>query len=98
MTKIGSNTLTLAGSTGNSYTGDTNVAEGILLLSKLSGLAIPGNLNLSALNGTTETRVQGDDQISSSTVINFLGGSNPCFELFGHAVTVAGISDFSAPA
>ena len=77
LTKIGSNTLTLGGSTGNSYTGDTNVAEGILTLSKSSGLAIPGNLNLSAFNGSTETRVQGNNQISSSTVINFLGGSSP---------------------
>ena len=93
LTKTGPYTLTISGAAANTYTGDTIVSEGTLNLNKSIGAAISGNLYLSGQNGSTFTRVVGNSQISSSTVVNFMGGYWPHFELLGHAVTVAGISD-----
>jgi autotransporter-associated beta strand protein len=84
LNKTGSGTLTLSGTSGNTFTGDTYVNQGILILAKSSGLAIPGNLYLSGMNGMTETRIQGNNQIPATTVVNFTGGYWPHFELVGH--------------
>lgn len=93
LNKTGPNTLTIAGTVPNSYTGDTYVYEGILVLSKITGPAIPGDLYLSGQNGMTETRVAGNNQIAPTAVVNFFGGYWPHFELLGHSITLAGISD-----
>jgi fibronectin-binding autotransporter adhesin len=91
--KTGPYTLTISGLSANAHTGGTNVSEGNLVLAKTSGVAIPGALNLSAPNGSTFTTVQGEGQFAATSVINFNGGYWPHFELLGHSVTVAGISD-----
>ena len=71
----GSGTLTLAGDTGNTYAGDTNVEQGVLLLGKTAGVAVPGDLKISALNGGAVVALQGDGQISSSSFVTFGGGT-----------------------
>ena len=90
LSKTGTGTATLGGVLGNNYTGDTNVSAGILNLDKTAGLAIPGKLNLT---GPSETRVLRSNQFSTATVVSFLGGSSPHFEILGRSVTLAGISD-----
>ncbi|MBN2022979.1 MAG: autotransporter-associated beta strand repeat-containing protein [Pirellulales bacterium] len=93
--KTGSATLTLAGATGNTYTGPTTVSAGVLRLNKTSGLAVPGDLNLYG-NGAENNYVFLDrsNQISPSAVVRFTSGSlySSRLNLLGHSQTVAGIS------
>ncbi len=95
-TKSGPGTLVLSGSSANTYNGGTYMTEGVLVLAKSSGVAIPGNLVMSAPYGSTFTQVQGNNQIAASSVLTFAGGYWPHFELLGHAVTVSGIYDVNA--
>jgi autotransporter-associated beta strand protein len=85
----GGNTLTLGGSSGNSYSGATTISTGTVFLSKTSGYAIPGNVAIA--NSSTYVVVQGaNPQFSPSTVISFSGSSH--LEVFGNNVAVGGIS------
>jgi autotransporter-associated beta strand protein len=95
-TKSGPGSLVIKGSSANTYNGDTNVTEGVLVLAKTGGVAIPGNLVMSAPNGSTFTQVQGSNQIAPTSTLIFAGGYWPHFELLGNAVTVAGISDVNS--
>ena len=52
MTKNGSGTLYLQGSSGNTYTGSTTITGGKMYLNKTSGYAIPGNLTMSTPTDT----------------------------------------------
>ena len=89
----GSNKVTLSGTSGNTYTGDTNLSQGILELNKTSGYAIPGNLNFSAPHSSVFVHQLQNNQISPSAVMHFDGGYWPHYELLGHTLTLAGISD-----
>ena len=57
LSKSGAKKLTISGSSGNVYAGDTNVLQGNLDLNKTSGYAIPGNLNLAPTSGVTFVRL-----------------------------------------
>ena len=92
LNKSGPKKLTLSGSTGNAYAGDTNIVAGNVDLNKTSGYAIPGNLNL--LNsGTVFVRLLGNNQIAPSATVNFSGTAHAFLELLGHSLTVTGLSD-----
>ena len=92
LNKSGVKKLTLSGSTGNAYSGDTNITEGSLDLNKTSGYAIPGNLNLMC-DKTVFVRLLQNNQIAPSATINVSGIAHPFVELLGHSLTVAGLSD-----
>ena len=92
LNKSGVKKLTLSGSTGNAYSGDTNITEGKLDLNKTSGYAIPGNLNLMC-DKTVFVRLLQNNQIAPSATINVSGIAHPFVELLGHSLTVAGLSD-----
>ena len=98
LNKSGVKKLTLSGSSGNVYGGDTNVLQGNLDLNKTSGYAIPGNLNLAPTSGVMFVRLLGDNQIAPSATINFSGSTYKFMELLGHALTVSGISDSAGTA
>ncbi len=93
LNKSGVKKLTLSGSTGNSYNGDTNILQGSVDLNKTSGYAIPGNLNFSPASSAIFVRLLGDNQVAPSATLNFLGNTTQILELLGHALTVAGLSD-----
>ena len=100
LVKTNFGTLQLAGSTANTYDGDTTVLNGTLNLAKTSGYAIPGgNLILSATDHYASVYLQGANQIAPSTMLNFLGtyvqndGTRGDFRMQGYSATVAGISD-----
>jgi fibronectin-binding autotransporter adhesin len=93
LTKTGAGLLVIRGSSGNTYTGSTIVAEGNVDLAKTSGYAVPGDLHLSANSGSTFTRMLANNQIATTAVVYFDGGYWPHLELLGHALTLAGISD-----
>jgi fibronectin-binding autotransporter adhesin len=92
LTKTGAGTLYVQGSSGNTYSGMTTIAGGSVYLNKSSGYAIPGNLTLVGPN--TYVIAQGATaQINPSSVVSWDPATpNPHFEVFGHNVTVGGIS------
>ena len=64
LNKSGVKKLTLSGSAGNTYGGDTNILQGYVDLNKTSGYAIPGNLNIVG-PGVVHVRLLRDNQSRS---------------------------------
>ena len=75
-------TLELAGAVANTYTGDTSVDEGTLLLNKTGAVAVPGSLVI--YGGTV--RLQQAEQIGDSSYVHLDGGGT--LDLNGHSETV----------
>jgi autotransporter-associated beta strand protein len=74
-TKTLGGTLTLAGTVPNSFTGETVVNEGELLLSKSAGvMAVPGNLRV---NGPGSVRLTTRNQIADNAVVTVNGAVQP---------------------
>ena len=104
LTKTGTSTLYLQGSSGNTYTGTTTITAGKVYLNQSSGFAIPGNLTISTdpdvpglwtAVSPTYVIAQGAGQISPSCLLSFVNytvGNFSRFELYGHATTLAGLS------
>jgi autotransporter-associated beta strand protein len=70
--KSGSNTLVLAGSTGNTFTGPTSISGGQLQLDKSSGNAIGGDLTISGNSSLTFLQ---SNQIADTAVVQVTGGN-----------------------
>lgn len=69
---VGPGTLRLSGPSANTYTGDTRVNSGTLLLAKLNGNAVPGNLFIGDGTGGNDAdvvRLAGNNQISDTANI-----------------------------
>ena len=92
LTKTGLGTLQLTGS-GNTYTGNTTVLDGSLVLAKTSGYAIPGNLTITATTDRTFVTLNASEQINPAATVSFGGGYWPYLLLHGNNQTVAGIAD-----
>jgi autotransporter-associated beta strand protein len=90
LTKTGGATVTISGSSGNTYGGPTTITDGRLILAKTSGYAIPGSFTIS--NGNTYVVVQYPNQFPATAKVSFTGTGDPHFEMYGNTVTVAGIS------
>jgi autotransporter-associated beta strand protein len=88
--KTGGATVTISGSSGNTYTGPTTLTDGTLVLAKTSGYAISGDITIS--NAYTYLVVQNPNQFPTTSKIKFTGTGDPHFEIYGNTVTVAGIS------
>jgi fibronectin-binding autotransporter adhesin len=79
--KAGAGTLTLGGAASNTFSGSAGavIGSGTLILAKTSGaVAIPTNLTLGTLNGSTGTasvQFAGSNQIASSAVVTVNAGS-----------------------
>lgn len=72
ITKNGAHTLTLSGSTANTYTGATIVNGGVLNLNKTSGNAIVGS---ATVNSGATLLISASNQISDSSAITLSGGT-----------------------
>jgi autotransporter-associated beta strand protein len=92
LTKTGLGELRMTG-VGNTYTGDTTVLDGRLILAKSSGYAIRGNLTITATTDRTFVILNGPNQIAPTSVVTFGGGTWPYLSLHGNNQTLAGISD-----
>lgn len=91
LTKAGKGTLTLSGSSANTYTGATTVNAGTLVLAKTGGVAaIGGNLAIGATAASTAglatVRLDASDQLLSTAALTMAGGST--LNLNGFSQTV----------
>ncbi len=93
-------TVELSGAASNTYTGETSVLSGTLLLSKTGGAkAIEGNLRIATSGAFNPTvSLNGDNQFGATSVVSFSGSAAGAFLLNGHSTTVAGISSTNAAA
>lgn len=88
LTKNGTGSFALGGSTNNTYTGMTTINSGTLRMNKTAGaIAIPGNITLN--NGTLNYQSTSNQQISSSSNITINNGE---FNLGARDETVATIT------
>ena len=79
LVKTGGGTMTLAGNSGNTYTGATQVEGGTLLLSKANGVAVPGDL---LIDGASTVRSLAPQQLAQTTRITFdATGGSPTLDL-----------------
>jgi autotransporter-associated beta strand protein len=86
-----SSTLTLSGSSANSYTGDTFVSLGTLTLNKTAGVdAVPGNLIIGDGTSTDTVSLSAANQIADTSVVTMSNSGK--FNLNGHAETIGALS------
>ncbi|MBC8008679.1 MAG: autotransporter-associated beta strand repeat-containing protein [Burkholderiales bacterium] len=84
LTKSGDGTLTLSGSTANTFTGATTVNAGTLVLDKSDNVtAIAGNLAIGDGRGIDTVRLDSNEQIANSATVSLRGGE------VGNAANVA---------
>ncbi|MDB5352689.1 MAG: hypothetical protein JWN86_3936 [Planctomycetota bacterium] len=79
----GGGTLNLGGSSNNTFSGDTTVDSGTLVLSKSEATAIPGDLYIGDADGPASVREDASDQIADTSSLHLtedgtldLNGSN----------------------
>ena len=94
LTKVGNGRITFSGASSNTYTGDTTVSAGALILSKTGGAtAINGNLAIDGTGALGNVWMTANNQLSSSTVVSRAGASGvPAFTLLGTTQTIAGLN------
>lgn len=82
---VAGGTLTLSGSSGNAFSGITNVGQGTLQLGKSGGeQAIGGDINIGQGSGTSTLRLLASNQISDGSTINLNSAASPVFDLNGY--------------
>lgn len=87
--KIGSGTLTLAGTSSNTYSGGTTVSVGTLELAKTAGLnAVPGNLAIGP-NSFSFVVLDNSNQIPDSAQVSVENGT---FDLNDRSETIGGLT------
>jgi|GEM_PF-2669196 len=98
LTKTGSGTFTLNGSTANTFTGDTLVRGGILALAKPGNVVAIGSANIriatsSAVGFTSMLRLDADQQLRQDVAIVTYaeGGLNSQLNLNGHTQTIGSL-------
>lgn len=93
--KAGTGTQTFLGTVANTYTGDTTVTGGTLVLAKTAGItSVAGNLNIGDGTGTDTVRLTNADQISDTSLVSF-NGASAVLHLNGQNETVGGLSSAS---
>lgn len=74
LTKSGDGTLTLSGTTANTFTGTTTVNDGTLVLNKAANVtAIAGNIVVGDGRGTDVLRIDADEQIANTANVTLSG-------------------------
>ena len=95
ITKTGAAELILAGTTANSFTGDTAIIGGTLTLAKTGGAAaILGNITIGDAVGPDVLQLGGADQIADTSVLTLTAGgagNSAFFRINGNNETVKGI-------
>lgn len=97
LTYDGTGTLTLSGGSANTFSGGFFLDSGTVELNKTAGVdALSGAVTIGDGSGTDTLRLQANNQINDSTILEF--GSSGMFDLNGYNETVAGINASSSSA
>ncbi|MDY0168320.1 MAG: autotransporter-associated beta strand repeat-containing protein [Thermoguttaceae bacterium] len=94
LTKITSGTVTLSGTTANTYTGLTTVSGGRLALGKSAGVnAVPGNLTISggAVTFSANQQIADDATVTMSGATSFLNGTGLNGNVFNVQETIGSL-------
>jgi len=95
LSKLGSGTLTLSGSSGNTFTGVTTVSVGTLVLNKTGVNAIGGDLIIGDAGSTLDTvSLSAAHQIADTAVVTISNSGR--FNLNGHAETIGALAEGAA--
>ncbi|MDB6024780.1 MAG: phosphohydrolase [Verrucomicrobiales bacterium] len=94
LTKDGTGVLQLSGSSANTYSGNTLVNAGTLLLAKTAGNALPGNVTIGDGIGTDTVQLNAANQIADSAVVTIAAGGS--LNLNGFSETIGSVSSASA--
>jgi autotransporter-associated beta strand protein len=90
--KAGGGTLRFSGTTANTYTGLTDVNNGVLELGKTDGVnAIAGNLQIGP-SGSTRVQLLASNQIADTSAVSFLGATAPALRLNGFSETIGSLA------
>jgi len=92
LTKVGSGTALLSGTSSNTYSGLTSVTGGLLELGKSSGLAVPVNLTIGnglSAPGSDTAQLEGNGQLLPTAVVTV--NSDGIFDLNNNQQTVGAL-------
>jgi fibronectin-binding autotransporter adhesin len=93
LTKSGPGTMSMTGSAGNTYTGDTIVQSGILATSHSLGVGIPANVTIgTGAGGAASATLRLDQSSELSTTSNVTVQQDGVFNPNGHTQTVAALT------
>jgi len=85
--------LTLSGSSANTYSGDTLVHAGTLVLGKSSGVsAVSGDLTIGSGSGSAQLTLSAPHQIADSSRVTLSSSGSPVFNLAGHNETLGSLA------
>lgn len=84
--------LTLSGSSANTYTGTTSVLLGTLTLNKTAGVnAVGGNLSIGDGSGTDRVSLSAANQIADTSIVAMAAGGTAELRLNGNAETIGAL-------
>ena len=98
ITKGGTGTLPLSGSSGNTFTGTTTINAGTLKLNKTSGNAIGGDITIGNGAGTDTLVLNRSDQIADTSAISMTAGGTPTFDLNGKDERIGSLASSNSSA
>ncbi len=85
--------LTLSGASANTYSGDTTVSAGTLVLGKSAGVtAVSGNITVGSGSGSANLTLSSSDQIADSSRVTLSSGGTPVFNLANNHETLGSLS------
>jgi autotransporter-associated beta strand protein len=90
---VDAGSLSLGGTSANTYTGSTTVNTGMLDLNKTAGMtAVAGSLTIGNGTGSTTVRLLASNQIADTSAVTLASGGTPTLNLNGFSETIGSLA------